>query len=336
MNSKKKNTSWIIGLIILAAIIAVIFAVVKFKKSDKEVADYIVPKLSFRQMQLTNLTQNRADVKMRMIIDNPAPIGFKIDSLYYTISIADQEVARTTYPDTLRLKAKDSTELTLPLTLYYDKLKDLTDRLANQGQDSVQYQINATIFSATKLLPKDEFNLKVEKKLPLITVPDVKITNLKVNDLKLKGATMQVEAAVRNRNVFPISFKDLAYTVQIEDNEPVEGNKPGIVKIPAKGSANFTIPVKLTFKEMGKTVLDFIREGKDLNYNVKLKTELTSESDVIKDSKINLNATGKLKTLMDAAKEKADEKKAEKKEERKERREERREERQAKREEAKS
>lgn len=335
MNNKKKSTAWIIGLIVLAIIIGVAFAVFKFKQSDKEVADYIVPKISFQQMQLTNLTPERADVKMRMIIDNPGPIGFKIDSLFYIISIADQEVARTTYPDTLRLKAKDSTELTLPLTLYYDKLKNVTDRLANQGQDSVMYRVNATIFSTTKLIPKDKFNLKVEKKLPLVTVPDVKITNLKVNDLKLKGATMQVEAAVRNRNVFPISFKDLAYSVQIEDNEAVEGTKPGVVNIPAKGSSSFTIPVQLTFKEMGKTVLDIIREGKDVNYNVKLKTELTSESDIIKNSKINMNTTGKLKTITDALKEKADEKKAEKKEERKERREERREERKAKREEAK-
>lgn len=249
----------------MAIIIGVGYAVFKLKRSDKEIADYVVPKIAFRQMQLTNLTPERADVKMRMIIDNPAPIGFKIDSLFYVVFIADQEVARTTYPDTLRLKAKDSTELTLPLTLYYDKLKDVTDRLANQGQDSVLYRINATIFSTTKLIPKDKFNLKVEKKLPLITVPDVKITNIKVNDLKLKGATMQVEAAVRNRNVFPISFKDLAYSVQIEDNEAVEGNKPGIVKIPANGSASFTIPVQLTFKEMGKTVLDVIRKGKDLN-----------------------------------------------------------------------
>jgi LEA14-like dessication related protein len=336
MNNKKRSISWIIGLIILAVMIGVAFAVFKFKQSDKEVADYIVPKISFQQMQLTNLTPERADVKMRMIIDNPGPIGFKIDSLFYIVSIADQEVARTTYPDTLRLKAKDSTELTLPLTLYYDKLKDVTDRLANQGQDSVVYRVNATIFSTTKLIPKDKFNLKVDKKLPLVTVPDVKITNIKVNDLKLKGATMEVEAAVRNRNVFPISFKDLAYSVQIEDNEAVEGNKPGIVKIPAKGSSSFTIPVQLTFKEMGKTVIDIIREGKDVNYNVKLKTELTSESDIIKNSRINLNTTGKLKTITDAVKEKVQEKKAEKKEERKERREERREERKAKREEAKS
>ena len=102
MDNKKRSFSWIIGLIILAVIIGVAFAVFKFKQSDKKVADYIVPKISFQQMQLTNLTPERADVKMRMIIDNPGPIGFKIDSLFYIVSIADQEVARTTYPDTLR------------------------------------------------------------------------------------------------------------------------------------------------------------------------------------------------------------------------------------------
>lgn len=331
--STKKTIFLVIGLAVLAGII---YTVVKFKRSDKKVADYVVPKLSLTQMQLTNLTADRADVKMKMIIDNPAPIGFTIDSLYYVVSIADQEVARTTYPDTLRLDAKDSTKVTLPLTLYYKKLKNVTDKLAQQGQDSVMYQVNATIFSATKLLPQDKFNLKVEKKLPLVTVPEVKITDLKVNDLKLKGATMQVSATVQNRNVFYLGLKDLAYTVKIEDNEPVEGNKPGTIDIPAKGTANFTIPVELTFKEMGKTLVDLIKEGKDVNYNMQLKSELVTKSDILQDSKINLNTTGKLKTLVDAAKDIAQEKKEEKKAERQEKREERKEERKERREERKN
>src|SRR3712207_4425805 len=100
--SRKKSIFLVIGLII---VLAIVYAVAKFKRSDKKVADYIVPKLTLTQMQLTNLTAKRADVKMKMIIDNPAPVGFSIDSLFYVVSIADQEVARTTYPDTLRLEA---------------------------------------------------------------------------------------------------------------------------------------------------------------------------------------------------------------------------------------
>ncbi|PSR53083.1 hypothetical protein AHMF7605_05860 [Adhaeribacter arboris] len=327
MNTQKKSRNWIIGLIILAVLLAIGYAVIKFQRSDKKVADYIIPKLTLTSMQLTNLTAEKADVKMGMIIDNPAPIGFTMDSLYYEVFIADQQVARTTYPDTLRLEAKDSTKITLPLTLYYDKLKEVTDRLAQQKQDSVNYRVNATIFSKTKLIPKDKFNLKVEKRLPLVTIPEVKITDIKINDLKLKGATMQVAATVRNRNVFALGLKDIAYSVKLEDNEAVEGTKPGTIQIPAKGTTNFTIPVQLTFKEMGKTLLDIIKEGKDVSYDVKMKTELVTKSNILQDSKINLNSTGKLKTVLDAVKEKTQEKKEEKKEERKEERKERREER---------
>ncbi|MDQ4140379.1 MAG: LEA type 2 family protein [Bacteroidota bacterium] len=313
MNNNKKAKNWIIGLIVAAILGGVAIAVLRFKRSDKKVADYIVPKLTMTSMQLTNLTAERADVKMGMIIDNPAPIGFTIDSLYYRVSIADQEVARTTYPDTLRLEAKDSTKVTLPLTLYYDKLKEVTDRLAQQGQDSVNYRVNATIFSKTKLIPKDKFNLTVEKRLPLVTIPEVKVTDIKINDLKFKGATMQVEAAVRNRNVFSLGLKDMAYTMKIEDNEPIEGNKPGTINIPAKGTANFTIPVEITFKEMGKTLIDFVKEGKDLSYNLKLYTEVVTKSNILRDSKINLTSSGKLKTVLDAVKENVKENKAENK-----------------------
>jgi len=132
MNTKKI----LIPLIILAVLAAVVYGVVNFKKSDKKIADYVVPELKLAQIQVTNLTAEKADMKMNMLLDNPGPIGFSLDSLFYTVSIEGNEVARTTYPDSLRLEARDSTTVELPLTIYHDKLADLLKRLEQEGRDS--------------------------------------------------------------------------------------------------------------------------------------------------------------------------------------------------------
>jgi LEA14-like dessication related protein len=242
-------------------------------------------------------------MKMNMLIDNKAPVGFSIDSLFYTVSIAGTEVARTTYPDSLRLEARDSTTVELPLTLYHDKLADVLKGLEQQGQDSAMYTVNATIFTDMALIPKDKLNLKVEKRLPLIRIPEIHVTDIKMKDVGLKGATMVVETSIRNRNGFPIRFTDMNYRVQVDNNGWMEGSKPGTVNIPAKDATTMTIPMEVTLKEMGKNAIDLIRKGTDVHYDFRMNTKLASDAQVLKESKIALSSSGKLKTVVDAVKE---------------------------------
>jgi len=301
----------VVAVIILAVLAAGVYFAVKVKRSGKEVADYVVPEIQVAQMQVTNLTSEKADMKMNMLIDNPAPVGIAIDSLHYVIYIEDNEVARTTYPDALNIEANDSSEVSLPLTLYYDKLESVIQKLEQQGKDSVTYKVDATIFSDMALIPKDKLHMSVDKRMPLIRIPEVEIKDLHVNDLGFSGATLNVEALVRNKNVFPISFKDLDYAVAIEDNDPVEGHKPGTVHIPAKGAATVSIPAEITLKEAGKSLIDLIRKGDDVRYTFNMNTEMVSDSEIMENSEIKLNASGKLKAVVDAVKEQKQEKKGE-------------------------
>jgi len=298
-----KNKGIIIGVILLALLAGGAYLVVKMKRSDKKIADYVVPELKMGQMRVTNLTAEKADMKMNMLIDNKAPVGFSIDSLFYTVSIAGQEIARTTYPDSLRLEARDSTTIELPLTLYHDKLADVLKGLEQQGRDSAMYTVNATIFTDMALIPKDKLNMKLEKRLPLIRIPEIHVTDIKMKDVGLKGATMVVETSIKNENGFPIRFSDMNYRVQVDNNGWMEGSKPGTMNIPAKGTTTMTIPMEVKLKEMGKNALDLIRKGTDVHYDFRMNTKLASDAQVLKDSKIALNSSGKLKTVVDAVKE---------------------------------
>lgn len=282
-------------------VVGIFYLILTFQQSDKEMEEYVVPQLEYAQMQLTRLTAEKADMNMNMIIDNPAPIALNIDSLYYTISIEGNEVVATTYPDSLQIDANDTTMVSLPLTIYYDKLKSVLDRLEQEGRDSATYKVNATIYAENDIIPKDKFNLEVEKVLPVIRTMEVDVTNLSIEDLDFSGATIVVEALVENKNPFPSGFKDMHYSLQIEDNEAVEGSKPGTVKIPAKDTATVSIPVEIDFKEMGKSLIDLIKKGDELSYDFSLRTALVSDEHILEESEVLLKAAGKLRNLKDAA-----------------------------------
>lgn len=297
--STKKTIFLVLGVAVLAGII---YLVVKFQSSDKEVADYVVPELQLANIQVTNLTANKADMIMRMAIDNPAPVGIRIDSLHYVIYIEDNEVARTTYPDSLQIEASDSTAFSLPLTLYYDKLQSVLNNLEQQGQDSANYRVDATIFTDMTIIPKDKLDLDIEKRLPLIRPPEIQVADIGVEDVGFSGATLKTDIVVTNKNAFSFGFRDMHYAVRLDNNEPVEGNKPGTVNIPAKGSTTISIPAELDFKEMGKNLIDLIRKGDDVSYSFYMNTNLVSDSEVLEDSEIEMNASGKLKSAIEAAK----------------------------------
>lgn len=297
----------IFSVIVVVLLAGLIYLIVRFHPSDKEVADYVMPQIQLVQMQITSLTADRADMQMNVVIDNPAPIGLHIDSLYYIVSIEDNEVVESTYPDAVQIEANDTTSISLPLTIYYDTLQSVLDALEQQGKDSVVYKISATIFSDMDIIPEDKIEVEVEKLLPLIKPPEIDVTDLSVEDVGFSGATIVVEALVDNKNVYSLSFEDMDYSLQIEDNEAIEGHKSEVINIPAKDSAQVTIPVEIDFKEMGKGLIDLIRKGDDLTYNFILKTALVSDEHILQESEITLNATGSLKELKEVVKEQKEE-----------------------------
>lgn len=284
-----------IGIVILAGIL---YLAISFLGSDNGIKERVVPQLELADMQVTNLTAERADMDMNMIIDNPAPVGIKIDSLYYTIFIEGHEVASTTYPDPLQIESGQRTKVSLPLTVYYDKLQSLLDELEEEGRDTVQYTLDAILFIYAALIP-DEINLTVEERLPLVRIPDIRVTDLSIEDISLSGAVIQVATYVVNRNVFSMGFEDIHYSLVLGDNEPMEGHKPEPVRIEAKDTAFIQMPVELDFGNMGRGLLDYIREGGDLPYNFSLRTRLVSDAHMLEESEMNMQVTGTLDELGD-------------------------------------
>lgn len=293
-----------IGIVLLAGIV---FLIIFFQRSDEELAERVVPQLRFAHMQITNLNAEQADMRMHMVIDNPAPVGINIDSLYYTIFIEGNEVASTTYPDPLQIDASDSTSVSLPLTVYYDQLQSVLDALEEEGRDSVVYSVNATLFTDADIIPGDEFDLEVEKEMPLVRIPEIRVTDIGIEDLDFSGAVIQVETLIMNENVFSFGFENMHYSFQLEDNETLEGHKNEPVQVGAKDTASLRVPVEINFKEMGKGLVDLIREGGELSYDFNLRTELISDTHLLKDSQISLNASGEIREMGEVAREQMNE-----------------------------
>ena len=94
--------------------------------------------------------------------------------------------------------------------------------------------------------------------------------------------------------------KNIAYKFAIEDHEWIEGVMPGVTDIKEQSVTELQIPLRLSFKEVSRTLFDLLKEGKNVTYKLELWFRIDSESHSVVNSKVILESSGSVKSLMKA------------------------------------
>jgi len=113
---------------------------------------------------------------------------------------------------------------------------------------------------------------------------------------------VKLDVSVNNPNVFALKAKNIAYDLSIENNKWVKGFIPSLTDIPARGTAEFTIPVTLSYKEVGNTMFDMLKKNNPIDYKLRLSFRVEGGNSMVKDSKVILESDGSAKSVMKIAK----------------------------------
>lgn len=291
----------IIIIIGVAAIIAAgAFLGVKLTHSEKRLSDRFLPRLKKAEVVVTDLKSEEADVNINAFIYNPAPIGIKIDSLYYTVFLEDNQISESRYAKSLHIAASKVSEVTLPVTVEFKKLMKIMKQMEEAKRDSGDFHLNAVVYINSKLLPKKRFDLTLTQTMPMMYFPDMKIKGVKLDKIRLNGGTVVFKMEIKNKNAFNISFKNLSYQVKLDNNDWIKGNRDGVVDLPAKQAAIISVPLELNIGTMGKGLFDMLLKGGDMNYQMKVKADVVSNNKMISNSRFEMKAQGNVKQMKEA------------------------------------
>jgi LEA14-like dessication related protein len=175
-------------------------------------------------------------------------------------------------------------------------LKNILNKEENKGVDSVEYAMEATFF--THIPFKKHVQLTIKRSLPLFHIPEMTVSDMDVNSLRLSGATIQLHAIIKNDNVFPLQYKDIQYVLYIGDKKWAEGSIPGEINIAPKTNTEIVIPAKLDFGEMSKTAFTVLMHANTIDYDLKMNMYLISDKKQINNSKVIFESKGKVKPLL--------------------------------------
>ena len=201
------------------------------------------PRLELGRFDFTNITDNSVKMTMRLLLDNPLPIGFSARKVDYSFYIDNEEVVKDSYDKAVAVKAQDSTLITLPATLLMTKMTKVLKRLEASGVDSTTYRIRTTFDLDVPIAGEQTFTVSQSLRAPVYYIPEIKVADIDLGKFGLKKTDVAARIICTNKNKFPYNITDTHYSVTINGKQIAEGDQPQPILIKAQGATPFVLPV---------------------------------------------------------------------------------------------
>ncbi|KAA9356195.1 MULTISPECIES: LEA type 2 family protein [Larkinella] len=298
------------GLIALGLLlIGFIGAYIWYQRQQKRAADephgtVLTPRLELASFLITDIDDDQLTMNMKLLIDNPLPVGFKAKRVDYEVYIDTALVMKDSYRKTVELEAGDSTLVTLPVKLLYKRFMNVLKQLDQQNADSTVYTIRSTFDLDVPVLGQRTFSVKTEKKLPTLYLPTIKVTAIDFGKISLKQTDLAAKVAIGNRNKFPLNFKDTHYIVSIDGDVVAEGSQPEPILIKEQAVTPVVFPVTLKPGKFDNVALKALFDKKNTNYLIEFRSKMISPdgNSALDDSRIVNRIKGTLADLKELKK----------------------------------
>lgn len=290
-----RNALLTVGAVLL---ILIIVFILYYRNHKEEVNNKILPKVKIANINISDYSANETKAIIDLTIDNNLPVEIAVDSVSYDIYIEDQKVVNDWYKKVFKLVRNDSAKIRLPVVIKNKRLLNSLEKLDTRNVDSANYTIKLSFYSKGAI--KDKFDYTITKKLPVLFIPEVIVSDFKIDSLNLRRTIIELDVSIYNKNVFDIALKDVDYKFSLDGQKWLKGNIPGITNIKSQKSSIVKIPVELSFKNFNKNLLKFLLDKKNLNYKLNLSTTVMSENENINGTKVEIESKENVKELIDA------------------------------------
>lgn len=292
---------WIIALILL--LIGVAGAYIWYSRLKNTAAaeggaydNTLKPRVEMSTLEITDIDDDRIKMNVKMLIDNPLPVGFKARRLAYTILMANTPIIEDSYEKPIEVKSGDSTFVTLLMVVLNKKLMQVLKTLDRKDIDSTTYTVRSRFDLDIPILGERTFHPTITRRLPTFYLPKIKIEDIDFGKLGLKRTDVAAKVAITNQNKFPFNFTDTHYTVSINGKEIAEGDQPEPILIKKQATTPVVFPVTMKPGQTLGLLPKMLFDKKDTPFLVTLRCKLIDKDGnlAFKNSKMRTVIRGTL------------------------------------------
>lgn len=251
------------------------------------------PTLSVADVRFTGMSFDAVDLAFDVKIRNPNQLSATLAGFDYDFKINDNSFLKGQQEKKLAIEALGESTVEVPLTLNF---KDIYQTFATlKEQDSSAYQMDLGLDFDLPVLGKTRIPVSKTGFLPMIKLPALKIASVKVNQMGLGGADLELNLEIDNPNGFGVLAKNLNYDFSVNGQSWVKGIAPEQVRIAEKGQSLIRIPISLDLLSMGQAALQLLSGNQTVDYAFQGKMDLDTSLPAFKNINFPISKSGQLK-----------------------------------------
>jgi len=232
------------------------------------------PQVSFVGAKLSGLSFDAANLMFDLKISNPNAVGLKMAGFDYNFLINGNSFLKGDQGETLEIAAQGSSIIHLPLSLSYTDLYQTFQSL--RKQDVSAYQLKCGFSFDVPVLGKVDIPVSKSGEFPLLKLPKLKVTALKLKGVTLSGADLVLKVRMDNPNAFSMLLEKIQYRFEVNGQDWVSGYAEEAAQVAEKGQGIIEIPISLKLFQMGKSIRELLAGDKALNYKFGGKLDIAA------------------------------------------------------------
>ncbi|MHA6250261.1 LEA type 2 family protein [Pontibacter sp. CAU 1760] len=238
-----------------------------------------------------DLTNDTAQVKTGIQVQNRIPLPISIDSIRYTIQGDSTRLGWGQMTSTHTLPALGDKVLDFRLLLKYDKLRQ---HLKQQDKDSVRLAVKADVFFGLPLFGSRSRSLTKHLTVPVPKGPSMEMQELLVRDFSPeKGYSLLLKIDAANKDLPDATVQDFSYSIRIGDTLTLTGNVDSTFRIQS-GGRQLQIPLHLKTSDAIALISKLLAEDDDWEYTAKLEALVKSSHRLFDETRLAVEKTGTL------------------------------------------
>lgn len=225
------------------------------------------PVLSIEDMRITGFNFQQMELVYDIKIENPNAVAVNLNSYDYKLVIADHLLVQGDQPENLEVEASGESIFQLPVVVSFS---EAYQSAVNMGEaDEVSYAFTGNLTFDLPIMGQTDLPMNKEGTLPSLKPPEISIQMLKLKNINMSKADLNLTLLFNNPNEFGFDINALKYNLLINEDQWAQGKALQDVKIKENDLTQLDIPLSLNISQMGLSAYRILIQSDSLDYRLK-------------------------------------------------------------------
>lgn len=259
----------------------------------RDIARILKPDVRLKDVHLASLSFDAAELVIDVGIENPNPlVPIALTRVDYDLKINDISFLKGQQPQQLRIDPAGGAVFQIPMTLNYKNLYETFQSL--RDQDMTAYNIDCGLSFELPGLGVARVPLAASGEFPAVKLPSISVDGLKVKNVNVTGANMELQLRMENPNAFDVLLNSFNYELTVNGKSWAKGLGAKQIQVGSKGESAITIPIAMDFAQIGVTVYQMLSGEEQFDYSFEGNLDVGSSLPLLQQATLPFNKSGAL------------------------------------------